>query len=94
MSDMPGKGLERWCPIRTAMPPAAAMATWLSSLRARIAKAKRAWLRTAALLGCVFMTSSMTCRGKEELGVSIWCVGGVRVGVVGVRGKVGVTVRC
>ena len=70
------------------MPPAAAMATLLSSWLARFPKAKQAGLRTAALLGCVFMTASMACRGKGEVGVSIWCVGGVRVGVVGVRGKV------
>ena len=76
------------------MPPAAAMSTLLSSWVARFLKAKQAGLRTAALLGCVFMTASMACWGKGGIGVSIWCMGGVRVGVVGVRGKVGVTVRC
>ena len=63
------------------MPPTAAMATLLSVLHARCAKAEQACSRTAALLECVFMTSSMTCRGRGGVGVSIWCVGGVRVGV-------------
>ena len=97
MSDMPREWSERWChpraAIRTAMPPAAAMATLLSVLHARIAKAKQACLRMASLWGCVFMTASMTCRGKGGVGVNL-CVGGVRVGVQGVRGKVEVTVRC
>ena len=35
------------------------------------------------------MTANMACWGYGGIGVSIWCVGGVRVGVVGVRGKVG-----
>ena len=91
------EGSERWCQraaIQTAMPPAAAMATWFSVLRATLHKASQACSRTAALSGCAFMTASMACRGKGGVGVSIWCVGGVRVGVVGVIGKVGVTVRC
>ena len=41
-----------------------------------------------------FMTSSMACWGKGGVRLSIWCEGGVRVGVVGVRGKVGVTMSC
>ena len=65
---------ERWCPraaIRTAMPPAAAMATLLSALLARFAKTKQAFSRTAALSGCLSMTESVACRDK----------GGVRVNV-------------
>ena len=92
------EGSERWCPmaaIRTAMPPAAAMATWLLSVsHARFTKAKQACSRATALSGCGFMTSSMTCRGKGGVGVSIWCVCGVQIGGVGVRGKVRMTVRC
>ena len=76
------------------MPPAAAMATWLSVSYARFVKALQAGFRTAAFSGCVFMTASMTCWGKGRVGVSIWWVGGVRDGVVCVRGKVGMTVRC
>ena len=65
------EGSERWCPraaIRTAMPPAAAMATWLSSLHARCTKAKQACSRTAALSIFVFMTASITCRSKGAVG--------------------------
>ena len=100
MGDVRGRqreGSERWCPraaIRTAMPPAAAMATLLSAFIARFPKIRQAFSRTAALSGCVFMTASVACRGKGGVGVGIWCVDGVRVGVQGVRGKVGVTVRC
>ena len=46
------EGSERWCPreaIQTAMPPAAAMATWLSLLLATVFKASQASLRAAAL---------------------------------------------
>ena len=61
-----GGGSEGWCPraaIRTAMPPAAAMATWLSVLHARFLKNSQAFFRTAALSGCVFMTAITACRG-------------------------------
>ena len=67
------EGSERWCPraaIRTAMPPAAAMATWLSLFTARTLKTEQAFLRTAALSGCVFMTASVACRGKGGVEVS------------------------
>ena len=77
MGDVRGRqreGSERWCPraaIRTAMPPAAAMATLLSSfLNASFAKTKQAFLRTAALSGCVFMTASVACRGEGGVEVS------------------------
>ena len=86
MGDVRGRqreGSERWCPraaIRTAMPPAAAMATLLSALLARFAKTKhktkQAFSRTAALSGCFSMTESVACRGK----------GGVRVNVTWDRG--------
>ena len=54
--------------IRTAMPPAAAMATWLSVLHARLFKALQASARMAALSGCAFMTESMACWGKGGVG--------------------------
>ena len=74
------EGSERWFPraaIQTAMPPAAAMATWLSVLRATLSKASHACLRTAALSGCAFMTASMACRGTG----GVESVSGVGVGL-------------
>ena len=65
------EGSERWCPraaIQTAMPPAAAMVTWFSVLRATLPKTSQAFSRTAALSICVFMTASMTCWGKGGVG--------------------------
>ena len=77
MGDVKGRqreGSERWCPraaIRTAMPPAAAMATVLSALLyARFAKTRQASFRTAALSGCIFMTASVACWGKGGMEVS------------------------
>ena len=76
MGDVRGRqraGSERWGPraaIRTAMPPAAAMATLLSALLARFAKTKQAFSRTAALSGCFSMTESVACRGKGGVEVS------------------------
>ena len=67
------EGSERWCPraaIRTAMPPAAAMATLLSALTERFPKTLKARTRTAALSGCVFMTASVACRGEGGVEVS------------------------
>ena len=67
------KESERWCPraaIRTAMPPATAMAILLSALRARIFKTMKARSRTAAMSGCVLMTASVACRGKGGIEVS------------------------
>ena len=90
MGDVRGRqreGSERWCPraaIRTAMPPAAAMATTLSSFTARLHKTLQAISRTAALSGCVFMTASVACRGEGGVEVSkLLLSGGVRVRVVG-----------
>ena len=62
------KGSESWCPraaIRTAMPPAAAMAILLSSLHARFANAPQALLRTATFFGSLFITTSVACRGND-----------------------------
>ena len=56
--------------IRTAMPPAAAMATLLSALIARFTKTPQAFSRTAALSGCDFMTASVACWGKGGMEVS------------------------
>ncbi len=71
---MQRKESERWCSraaIRTAMPPAAAMATLLSTLfHARFTKTQQAFSRTAALSGCVFMTASVACRGEGGMEVS------------------------
>ena len=58
------EGSERWClktAIQTAMPPAAAMATWLSVMHARRTKEMQAYSRIETLPGCVFMTASMAC---------------------------------
>ena len=75
VSDVPSEWSERWCPprvaIRTAMPPAAAMAALLSVLHDRFIKVLQAGSRTAALSGCVFMTASMTCWGKGGVVSSI-----------------------
>ena len=79
--------------MRTAMPPAAAMATLLSSWVARFPKAEQACSITGALSRCVFMTASMACWGKVGVGVSIWFVSGYRVEDVGLRSIVDVTVR-
>lgn len=66
--------------IRTTMPSACTRRKWLLALLAMFANAKQTCLRTAALLGCVFMTSSVACQGKKEGG--IWSLHGVRVRVV------------
>ena len=52
-------------------------------------------LKNDSIVGMRFHDCKYGLLGLERSWVSIWwCLGGVRVEVLGVRGKVGVTVRC